>query len=59
MTAQWLWNCWSGRGAAAVAQEGWVKQGLADTVAQVVREKRNEVKVDDPSPSPFIKLASS
>ena len=44
---------------AAVAQGGWAKPGLTDTVAQVGREKSNEVKVDGPSPSPFIKLASS
>ena len=39
---------------AAAAQGGWAKPGLTDTVAQVGREKRNEVKVDGPSPSPFI-----
>ena len=49
----------AGAAVEAVAQGGWAKPGLTDTMAQVGREKRNEVKVDGPSPSPFIKLASS
>ena len=48
-----------GRSTVAGAAVAAAKPGLTDTVAQVGREKKNEVKVDGPSPSPFIELESN